>query len=106
MSLIIKRAQSLANGLVTAVALVLFWYIAMAGLFRVSEQAPGALVLFPDHHLSAENLPEGISILKWNALFAILVSDHPGYVGTLYAAGFPFVFPARNSGCLSYRTLR
>ncbi|MBP1856824.1 hypothetical protein [Rhizobium herbae] len=99
MSLIIKPAKAL----VTAVALVFVWYGAMAGLFRLSEQAPGALVLFPGRHLSPQELPPGISVLKWNDIFAILASDDAGYVGALYAAGFPLVFPARSSGCLSYR---
>lgn len=102
MSLIIKSAKAF----VTAVALVLVWYVAMAALFRLSEQAPAALVLFPGRHLSAQDLPEGISILKWNDFFAILASDDAGYVGVLYAAGFPLVLPARSSGCLSYRALR
>ncbi|WP_139093193.1 hypothetical protein [Pararhizobium polonicum] len=99
MSLITKPAKAI----VTAVALVFLWYAAMAGLFRLSEQAPGALVLFPDRYLSAQDLPKGISILKWNRFFAILASDDAGYVRALYAAGFPLVFPARSSGCLSYR---
>jgi hypothetical protein len=62
MSLIIKPAKVF----VTAVALVFIWYVAMAGLFRLSEQAPAALVLFPGRHLSVQALPEGTSILKWN----------------------------------------
>ncbi len=102
MSLIIKPARAL----VTAVALVFIWYGAMAGLFRLSEQAPAALVLFPGRHLSVQALPEGTSILKWNGFFAILASDRAGYVAALYDAGFPLVFPARSSGCLSYRALR
>lgn len=89
----------------TAIAIVLLWYVAMAVVFRVTEQAPGALVLFPDRHLAAGQLPAGITILKWNSYFAVLASDQPGYVGRLYAAGVPLVFPARSGGCLSYRRL-
>lgn len=102
MSLIIKSSKALT----TAVALVLIWYVAMAGLFRLSEQAPGALVFFPDHYLSAQALPQGVSILKWNSFFAVLASENAGYIDALYSAGFPVVFPARSGGCFSYRALR
>jgi hypothetical protein len=102
--LITRAAINGAAGFVaTAIAIVLFWYVAMAAVFRVTEQAPGALVLFPDRHLAAGQLPVGITILKWNSYFAVLASDRAGYVGSLYGAGFPLVFPARSSGCLSYR---
>jgi len=97
--LIIRAARLVA----TAIAIVLLWYVAMAAVFRVTEQASAALVLLPDRYLAAGQLPEGISILKWNSYFAVLASDRAGYVGRLYAAGFPLVFPARSGGCLSYR---
>ncbi len=87
----------------TAIAIVLLWYGAMAAVFRMTEQAPGALVPFPDRHLAAGQLPAGITILKWNSYFAVVASDEAAYVGRLYAAGVPVVFPARSGGCLSYR---
>lgn len=89
----------------TAIAIVLLWYGAMAAVFRVTEQAPGALVLFPDRRVAAGQLPAGVTILKWNSYIAVLASDQPGYVARLYAAGFPLVFPARRGSCLSYRRL-
>lgn len=95
----IRAVRSVA----TTIAIVLVWYVAMAAVFRVTEQAPGALVLIPDRFLSAGHLPEGISILRWNSYFAVLASDRAGYVGSLYEAGFPLIFPARSSGCLGYR---
>ncbi|CAN7509443.1 hypothetical protein LJR255_003483 [Pararhizobium sp. LjRoot255] len=92
-----------ARFVATTIAIVLLWYVAMAAVFCVTEQAPGALVLIPDRFLTAGQLPEGIFILRWNSYFAVLASDRAGYVGSLYAAGFPLIFPARSSGCLSYR---
>ncbi|MCV9965164.1 hypothetical protein OIU34_25125 [Pararhizobium sp. BT-229] len=96
---------SIARVLATALAIVTLWYGAMAALFRVTEQAPGAMVIFPDRYLSAHHLPDGVAILKWNRYFAVLAGD-AGYVGELYDAGVPLVFPARNSGCISYRAER
>jgi hypothetical protein len=100
MSLTTKMASTVA----VAAMILCIWYLVMAALFRVTEQAPAALVFFPGRYLQAQNLPQGISILKWTDDFAILSSDEAGYVAKLYAAGFPVVFPARSSGCFSYRS--
>ncbi|WP_156373678.1 MULTISPECIES: hypothetical protein [unclassified Rhizobium] len=97
---LITRFASMA---VVAVAILCIWFIATAVIFRLTEQAPGALVLFPGRYLQAENLPQGVTILKWSEEFAVLGSGDAGYVARLYAAGVPIVFPARSNGCMSYR---
>lgn len=97
---------SIIRFLATALVIVILWYAAMAAMFRVTERAPGAMVLFPDRYLSAHHLPEGVVILKWDRYFAVLAGGDAGYVGELYDAGVPLVFPTRNGGCISYRAER
>ena len=48
----------------------------------------------------AGQLPEGVSILRWDDSMAVLTSDRPGYVADLYRSGAALVLPARKSGCL------
>ncbi len=57
------------------------------------------LVFFPSQAL-ADNLPEDVAIMRWDAGTAVLYSDRPGFVADLYKAGIPLVMPARKSSCL------
>ena len=49
-------------------------------------------------------LPKDIAIIGATQHLLILRSDDPGYVRKLYAAGAPFVLPARQKTCLDLQS--
>jgi hypothetical protein len=91
-------AAILRKGLVAAalIAAVVVFHVAV---FAATGQAPAALVLFPSGGPS--NLPDGVTVLRWEDNYAVVTDDHPNYVRGLYANGALLVLPFRRSGCLS-----
>jgi hypothetical protein len=75
------------------------WLAVLAGVMYVSDDAPGALVLFPDEGFIA-NLPDGIAILDSNAIGITVTGDRPRLTRALYAAGGTLVLPAGLAGCV------
>ncbi|MDA8586424.1 hypothetical protein N9L47_09180 [Rhodobacteraceae bacterium] len=92
MSTTIKRLT-----LVVPVVLVL-WVALMAVVMRVSDVAPGAVVLFPQTSFM-EVLPKSAAILGMNQM-ALTLANRPGLTGELYDAGAWLVLPAGLTGCL------
>ncbi len=92
MSTTIKRLA-----LLVPVVLVL-WIALMAVVMRLSDVAPGAVILFPRAGL-LENLPNNAPILGMNSA-ALTLANRPGLARDLYAAGAWLVLPAGLTGCL------
>ncbi|MDO9418553.1 hypothetical protein [Pararhizobium sp.] len=74
-------------------------YVLMAGVFLLSGRAPAALVVFAER-MDANELPPGISIMRWDGMTAILAGNEPIDVLALYKAGAVLILPMRKSGCL------
>jgi hypothetical protein len=79
-------------------AVILGWVAVLAGVMVLSDQAPAALVMFPDAAFM-EALPDGIAITGQNAFSVTLTSDIPGMARALYSVGAPLVLPAGLIGC-------
>ena len=78
--------------------LVLAWILVMAGVMRLSDAAPAAVVPFPGQSL-IEHLPNDAALLDVNRA-ALTLANRPGLARDLYAAGAWLVLPAGLTGCL------
>lgn len=78
------------------------WFSLATGLTLVPGITNSVLIPFPQKAM-AGNLPEGVSILRWDYGMAVLYSERGGYVADLYKSGVPLVLPARKSGCIDLR---
>lgn len=74
------------------------WLAILAGVMRLSGDAPQALVLMPTAALLAR-LPEGAAITAIGP-YSVTLRGGPGLVAQLYASGARFVLPAGLPGCL------
>lgn len=79
--------------------LVASWLLVLTLVMRVSNAAPGAVVMFPPEGFIA-GLPADLSVVAANGVSVTLVSDAPDMARRLYAAGAPWVLPAGLPGCL------
>lgn len=77
----------------------LAWLALLAGIMRITGQAPAALVLMPPDGLIA-SLPDDIAITSRGPFSITLKSSSPNLTTILYAAGAPIVLPAGLTGCL------
>jgi hypothetical protein len=77
----------------------LAWLALLAGVMRLSGQAPAALVILPPASFVA-NLPEGIAITARGPFSITVKSTTPDLTAALYAAGATLVLPAGLQGCL------
>ena len=92
MSTTIKR-------LAIIVPVVLVVWIGLMGIvMRLSDAAPGAVILFPNAGL-LENLPQNAPILGMNQV-ALTLANRTGLARDLYEAGAWLVLPAGLTGCL------
>ena len=92
----------MGNMLATFAAILGGWFTLAAGLTLVPGITDSVLIPFPQNAM-AENLPEDVSILRWDDGMAVLYSERPGYVAGLYKSGAVLVLPARKSGCIDLR---
>ncbi len=74
------------------------WIAVLAGTMMISDDAPGAFVLFPARNFVA-NLPDGTSILSHNAISITVSGQSDGLTQALYEAGGTLVLPAGLAGC-------
>ena len=93
-----KIAQTLAN----FAAILGVWFLLAAGLTLVPGVTNSVLVPFPQKAM-AGNLPNDVTILRWDDGMAVLYSERRGYVADLYKSGVALVLPARKSGCVDLR---
>ena len=84
--------------ILTTVAVVAGWIGVLAGVMLATEQAPAALVMFPDAAFM-KALPKGVAILSQNAVSVTLNSEMPDFGMALYRAGAILVLPAGLLGC-------
>jgi hypothetical protein len=75
------------------------WIAILAGVMRLTGQAPAALVMLPPDGFVAR-LPARIAVTSQGPLSVTLKSADAGFVAALYAAGAPLVLPAGLAGCL------
>lgn len=90
-----RTAQTLAN----FAAIVSVWFLCVVLLTLIPGVTKTVMIPYPLQSL-ANNLPEGISILRWDTEKAVLYSERPGYVSELYFSGAGLVLPSRKSSCL------
>lgn len=74
------------------------WIAVMAIVMRVSDAAPGAVVLFPSFDLMA-SLPDDAAILGMNPI-SVTLANRAGLANDLYGSGAWLVLPAGLAGCL------
>ncbi len=74
------------------------WFAVLAGVMLLSDDAPAAVVMFPDATF-LNSLPDGTAILSQNAISVTLTSEMTGFGAALYQAGAIMVLPAGLSGC-------
>ncbi|MFD1343901.1 hypothetical protein [Litorisediminicola beolgyonensis] len=88
------------TSLLKALPLVaLGWLGTLSLVMLVTDEAPGAVVLFPaDGFVSA--LPEGLGIAGAGPFWIAVRGEVPGMGRALYAAGGRLVLPAGLPGCL------
>jgi hypothetical protein len=78
---------------------LLAWIGVLAGVMRITGQAPAALVMLPPDGFIAR-LPPGVAVTARGPVSVTVRSDDRGLVAALYAAGAPLVLPAGLTGCL------
>ncbi len=86
---------------VTALVILCAVFMLFAGIFAATGEAPAAMVFRPPG--SPASLPDGVKLLRWGSVFAVVRGVSPDYVRKLYASGAILVLPYRKSGCLAYR---
>jgi hypothetical protein len=74
------------------------WIGVLAGVMRITGEAPAALVMLPPDGFLAR-LPPGVAVTARGSLSVTVRSDDPGLVAALYGAGAPLVLPAGLTGC-------
>ncbi len=76
------------------------WVGILAGVNILSDEAPAALVLFPDQDFLAQ-MPEDISVLAATPFSVTVASEDAGLARELYRKGALLVLPAGLPGCVS-----
>jgi hypothetical protein len=82
--------------------LLMFWFTVTALLTFAPGITQAATILFPSSELM-NNLPDDVSVLRWDNTTASVTSADPDFVRKLYGAGALLVLPARKAGCMDLR---
>ena len=75
------------------------WIVVLAGVMRLTGDAPAAFVLFPSSDL-LNLLPQDTAVTDITAVSVTLQSDVPDLTQRLYAAGAYLVLPGGLQGCI------
>jgi hypothetical protein len=95
----ISRMPMTARRLILALPLVLIgWISILAGVMRITGNAPAALVILPPADLLS-HLPAGTAVVSIGP-YSVTVKGGEGLVTALYDAGARLVLPAGLTGCL------
>jgi hypothetical protein len=84
------------------IAILLVWFF-LASLITLVPGATNSVMVAPANRQLAYDLPDDVSIMRWENGMALLYSERPGFVADLYRSGAALVLPARKSGCLDLR---
>jgi hypothetical protein len=84
--------------------LLIFWLLVTAAMTFAPGITQAATVIFPSRAFM-NNLPEDVSVLRWDRATTSVTSADPDFVRKLYGAGALMVLPARKAGCMDLRTL-
>ena len=82
--------------------LLMFWFAVTALMTFAPGVTQAATIIFPSGALM-NNLPENVSVLRWDRVTASVTSADPDFVRRLYDAGAFLVLPAREAGCMDLR---
>ena len=82
--------------------LLMFWFSRHSRITLSPGATQAATIIFPTSALM-NNLPDDVSVLRWDRATASVTSADPDFVRRLYAMGAFLVLPARKSGCMDLR---
>jgi hypothetical protein len=74
------------------------WLAVLAGTYRLTNDAPAAIVLFPSEGF-LRDLPSGTALVGRSRASVTLVNAGDDFVHQLYRAGARLVLPAGLKGC-------
>ena len=84
--------------------LLMFWFTATSAMTLLPGVTQAATIVFPTSALM-NNLPDSVSVLRWDRATASVTSKDSDFVRRLYRAGALLVLPARKAGCLDLRAV-
>ncbi len=79
--------------------LIMFWFAVTAAMTFAPGATQAATIIFPTSALM-NNLPDSVSVLRWDRATASVTSEDRDFVRRLYAKGAFLVLPERKAGCL------
>lgn len=97
-----RRARFQQSAAVMAL-LLMFWFAVTALMAFALGATQAATIIFPSKPLM-NNLPDDVSVLRWDRATASVTSADPDFVRRLYGAGALLVLPARRAGCVDMRS--
>jgi hypothetical protein len=92
----LKRGAKLAAA---AFAVVLAWFVAVAGLAYVADLSPTVIVFGPEATTMAAMSRSDTLVLEGGPGFIVVQGSGRGYVRKLYAEGAWLVMPSNLDGC-------
>jgi hypothetical protein len=103
--MITERPDRIRRSAAIMALLLMFWFSVSAAMTFTPGITQAATILFPSNSLM-NNLPQDISVLRWDRATASVTSADPDFVRRLYRAGAFMVLPARKAGCLDARAAK
>lgn len=101
--MIIDRLARFRQSAAILALLLMFWFTVTSAMTLLPGVTQAATIVFPSSALM-NNLPESVSVLRWDRATASVTSEDPEFVRRLYAMGAFLVLPARKSGCMDLRS--
>ena len=98
----IERPARLRQSAAVMALLLMFWFAVTALMTFAPGVTQAATIIFPSSALM-NNLPDDVSVLRWDSATASVTSADPAFVRRLYGAGAFLVLPARKAGCIDFR---
>jgi hypothetical protein len=100
--MIIDRLARARRSAAVMALLLMLWFAVTAAMTISPGVTQAATIIFPTMVLM-NNLPDNVSVLRWDRVTASVTSADPDFVRRLYGAGALLVLPARKTGCMDLR---
>jgi hypothetical protein len=100
--MIIDRLARARRSAAVMALLLMLWFAVTAAMTISPGVTQAATVIFPSKAFM-NNLPDNVSVLRWDRAIASVTSADPDFVRRLYRAGALLVLPARKAGCMDLR---
>jgi hypothetical protein len=100
--MIIDRLARARRSAAVMALLLMLWFAVTAAMTISPGVTQAATIIFPTMVLM-NNLPDNVSVLRWDRATASVTSADPDFVRALYGAGAFLVLPARKAGCMDLR---